>query len=403
LFCILRKKLFKNKTKIVYKPCAFPHKRGMLKTVQELEEYCQKAATGAWLAIDTEFNRTTTYWAQLCLIQMNSPVAGITALDPMALGNEQLHSFYTLLQSQKVMKIIHSGRQDLEIFHVSAGVLPSPLFDTQVAASVLGYGEQVGYDKLVKACVGKGIDKSSRFTDWTRRPLRKEQIEYALDDVRYLPMLYETLRKGLEERGRGEWIQEEMAVLLSPVTYTPAPEDAWRKIKTRGGSAAFVGRVKVLATWREESAIRRNWNRTRVLRDEVLLKIAAEPPAHRDELVHFPAAGKAVQQEAAELFDRLATAEPVRTPPAPAWAGEPMPSLELLRLLLRIRCQQEEVAERLLASSDDLEKLARFAEKADVPCLQGWRYKVFGEQALALLEGRLTLRYDPAAKVVVVA
>jgi len=362
----------------------------------ELAAFCKRQATAEFITVDTEFMRDSTYWPKLCLAQVGGPreAAAIDTLAP----DIDLAPLLELMKNPKVLKVFHSARQDLEIFFLLMDALPEPIFDSQVAAMVCGFGDSVGYDKLVRKLTGKHIDKSKRFTDWSRRPLKQGQIDYALSDVVHLRPVYEKLRRQVENRARTAWLDEEMAVLNSPDTYRLEPETAWRRLKTRSASPRYLALLRALAAWREAEAQRRDVPRNRVLRDEQLFDMAAHHPATAEELSHTrgfsqeAARGRIGQAILAALEEGLAVPEadcPVPPPQRdqPAGLG---PLVDLLKVLLKLQCERHDVAQKLVASVADLERIAA-DDDAEVRALTGWRREIFGESALALKQGRLGL------------
>jgi len=361
-----------------------------------LEELTYRLKKARYLTVDTEFMRENTYWPILCLIQL-ADADGAYAIDPMAEGLD-LTPFYDLMFDDGVLKVFHACRQDMEIFYHATGRLPAPVFDTQVAAMVCGYGDSVGYETLVKRITGNTLDKTARFTDWSRRPLSERQVRYALGDVTYLREIYERLSAKLAETGREAWVSEEMALLTDPATYELDPEQAWKRLKLRSSSPRFLARIRALAKWREEEARRRDVPRNRVAKDAVLTEIAAHPPPRPEELDHVRGLSAGFHKSGAGrgLWNALQAAEAIPEDELPArerskTERSPAPPVtDLLKLLLKIKCQQAGVATRLVASSDEVEALAR-DDNADVKPLTGWRNAVFGRDALALKHGTLAL------------
>ena len=362
-----------------------------------LAELCTRLAQQAYVAVDTEFMRESTYWARLCLIQVASDDEA-AAIDPLSEGLD-LSPFYELMASPNVVKVFHAARQDLEIFHHERGIVPRPLFDTQIAAMVCGFGDSVGYEKLAAKLAGAKIDKSSQFTDWARRPLSPRQIDYAVADVTHLRRVYEKLRDKLRQSQRENWLNEEMAVLADPDTYAVHPEQAWRRIKTRNRGGRFLAVLKALAAWRDIEAQQRDKPRNRILRDEVLLAIAADSPRSVDDLKRvrsFPR-NYADRPEAKAILDAVERGLAVDENSLPEAEGrKPLPRgaaplVELLRVLLKMKCDHHDVAQKLIASADDLEQIALANGEADVAALHGWRRELFGEDALALKRGELAL------------
>lgn len=369
----------------------------VLTDTDALAAFCEEARAEAYVTVDTEFIRDKTYWPKLCLVQVATARAAV-CIDPLSEGID-LAPLHALLDDASVLKVFHAARQDLEIFYHATGRVPAPIFDTQVAAMVCGFGDQVGYEALIAKTVGARIDKTSRFTDWSRRPLSERQLAYALADVTHLRGAYDYLAARLETTGRAHWLAEEMAVLADPATYELDPQDAWKRIKTRGGNPRFKAIVRALAVWREREAQTRDVPRNRVMKDDVLMDVAANAPGDAqalDALRSVPRgfaasrAGQGVLAAVAEAQaipkDRLPKSDG-RAPPPPAHVG---PVTDLLKVLLKRNCEVENVASRLVASGDDLEAIA-LDDNADVPALKGWRRALFGEDALALKRGELAL------------
>ena len=367
----------------------------VITTTAELDALVTTLSVAEFLAVDTEFMREQTYYSQLCLIQIsNGTVAA--AIDPLA-PDIDLRSLWRLLADPSTTKVFHAAHQDLEIFLKEMGTLPLPLFDTQIAAMVLGHGDQVGYDRLVRAVLKHDIDKSSRFTDWSRRPLSARQISYALDDVIYLAEMYPKLRAELDERGRAGWLDDENARLVDPASYHTVPEDAWKRIKVRNMKAPALRRMMHLASWRETEAQTRNLPRNRILRDETILDLAGTnplEPAEFGKIRNFPggANGKLVTPVLAVL--REVEAMPDSSLPEPRAEGRtpkpPAAVMELLRVLLKHITDKEGIAPRLVASADELEALA-LDDNAPVRAQSGWRHDIFGAAALRLKHGRIAL------------
>lgn len=360
-----------------------------------LTDIVAQFSSAAFLAIDTEFMRETTYYPLLCLIQVSDGTNAV-AIDPLADGLD-LTPFWQLLKNEAITKVFHAGRQDLEIFVHLMGELPTSIYDTQIAAMVCGLGDQVGYDKLVQHYKSIEIDKSSRFTDWSKRPLSDKQLRYALDDVVHLAEIYPQMIKALEEASRTNWLDEELAVLRDIKIYRPEPEDMWQKVKIRNAKPVLLNRLKFLASWRETEAQRRNLPRNRLLRDETLLDLAASNPKSLkgfDKIRGFP--GGANGKLAAVILTVLQAADAVDKENWPKAKQHkrtekpPQAVIELLRVLMKDVCEAHQVAPKLLASSDDLEALA-LSDTADIKALQGWRFDIFGKPALALKAGKLAL------------
>lgn len=363
----------------------------------ELRELCVRLNAAEFLTIDTEFVRTSTYYSQLCLIQVADDHDAY-AIDALAPGLD-LTPFYDLLNNGDPMMVFHACRQDLEIFYLASGKLPHRLFDTQVAGMVCGFGESVGYETLVKTMTNGKLDKAIRFTDWSRRPLSHKQLDYALGDVTYLRKIYRKLSAELEKNGRAAWLEEEVAVLEDPRTYDMDVGDAWKRVKTRSSNRRFLARVRELATWRETEARRRDIPRNRVIRDEVLLQIAAHPPDNYNALKNVRALPKryhANPDKAKDILAGLARAEALAEdqlpdPPKERRKADKMAAvLDLLKIFLKYRGNDSGVAPKLIASARDLEELV-LGNREDLALLKGWRHELFGKDALALIEGKIAL------------
>jgi ribonuclease D len=366
----------------------------------DLEAFCQRLAKEPFVAVDTEFMRETTYWPRLCLIQAaGSEISAV--IDPLAEGLD-LAPFLKLMADPKIEKVLHAGRQDVEIFN-NLGVIPRPLFDTQIAAMAAGFGEQIANDALVRQMLRIDIDKSSRFTDWSRRPLSQAQYDYALADVVHLADLYPKLRARLERDGRLAWVEEEMADLVDAANYDTTPENAWRRLKPRRHSQKYLVVFRAVAAWRERMAQERDQPRGRILKDEAIDEIATQTPTDADQLGRLRSTSKgfAGSRFAPELLQavREALADPQVHAPAPERpkAGPPPQAtgaiVELLKVLLKARAEETGVASKLIATVADLEKIA-VDDKADTPALQGWRREAFGEDALRVKRGELALVLD---------
>ena len=363
---------------------------------EELAEACARLSGAPYIAVDTEFMREQTFWPRLCLIQIAAN-GNEFLIDSLAPGLD-LTPFFELMVNERVLKVFHSARQDIEIVHHLARVIPHPIFDTQVAAMVCGFGEAVSYSMLVKRLLNRNLDKTSRFTDWSRRPLSERQLTYALGDVVHLRELYPKLRAQLDKSERASWLSEEMGVLTDPATYQLHPEHAWRRLKMRIKTPKALAVLMELAAWREREAQAQDVPRSRILKDEALYDIASQAPRTPEDLgslrtLHNGFArsmrGRAVLEAVGRGLDR----DPSSIPPIER--GEPMPPeaqavVDLLRVLLKATAGQHGVAPKLIATSDELEEIAR-SDNTDVPVLRGWRRKLFGEDALALKRGELAL------------
>jgi ribonuclease D len=362
-----------------------------------LAEFCARQRTAGFVAIDTEFMRERTYWPILCLVQ----VAGseeAAAIDALAPGID-LAPLLALMADESTLKVFHAARQDIEIFFNLTGAIPAPLFDTQIAAMVCGFGDAASYETLVSKLAHTSLDKSSRFTDWSHRPLTERQIRYALDDVVHLRTVYGRLQQKLAENGRETWFAEEMAALIDPAIYRSDPTDAWRRFRLRGRvDPRFFGVLREVAAWREAAAQHRNLPRGRVIKDEAVLEITSHLPRTVEALARTRSLGKGVAEgrlggEILDAIRRGIAAAGSIAPPVPARADTPPglgPLIELLRVLLKHRCEEHQVAQKLVASADDLDAIAA-DDHAGVPALSGWRYEIFGKDALAVKHGRLAL------------
>ena len=349
-----------------------------------------------FVAVDTEFMRENSYWPDLCLVQVASPDEA-AAIDPKA-DNINLEPLLELMvRNDDILKVFHAGGQDLEIIHNLTGEVPNPLFDTQVAAMALGYGEQIGYSNLVESVLGHNLDKGARFTDWSRRPLDKRQIDYAIADVTHLATIFPKLVNKLVKTGRGAWLDEEMDRLADPSSFAFPPEDAWKRLKLPSRNPAVLGRLKALAGWRETEARSKNLPRGRIVKDDTLNELAAHPPKTQEDLgkVRGLSSGWRNNDIGARLMAALAKAEPLddsdlpaREPRRPGLTKDAVLVSDLLKLLLKIRAKEAGVAAKLIARSDELESLAAGVRK-DLNILSGWRFDEFGRDALDLVEGRL--------------
>jgi ribonuclease D len=368
----------------------------LITDTETLAAFCARLAAADYVAVDTEFMRENTYWADLCLIQLASPDEA-AAVDPKASGLD-LAPMLDLLVEADVLKIFHAGGQDIEIIHNMTGKTPSPVFDTQVAAMALGMGEQVSYINLVASFTGANLDKGARFTDWARRPLDKRQLDYAIGDVTHLIELFPKLLGRLKKTGRGDWLDEEMARLTTPENYVNDPWTAWQRIRLPSRKAEALGRLKALAAWREMEAQRRDLPRGRIVKDETLADLAAHPPGDQEALGRVRGLSKTwtTNDMGARLMEALEAAVPLpesempeRDAGKPRLGSDSVLVADLLKLLLKIRCKEADVAPKLIGKADHLEALAAGVREG-LPLLNGWRYEVFGRDALALVEGRLS-------------
>jgi ribonuclease D len=370
----------------------------LITTTSELAAACKRMASHPFVTVDTEFLRETTYYPLLCVAQMGSADEAMV-IDALAPGID-LAPFFALMADKKVMKVFHAARQDIEIVWHRAQLIPHPIFDTQVAAMVLGYGDSISYDQLVQRITGDTLDKSHRFTDWTRRPLSEAQLSYAVSDVTHLRQVYLALVDDLGRRGRVDWVQEEMQVLTSADTYRMDPENAWQRLKTRVRKPKELAVLIEVAAWREREAQARDVPRSRVLKDEVIGDIAVQAPTTTDKLKSLRSLPKGFERsrwgEAIVAAVARGLACDVRALPRPARQQPSANStavVELLKVLLRMISERHHVAAKVIATVDDLERIAA-DDAADVPALSGWRRELFGEKALALKRGELALAIE---------
>jgi ribonuclease D len=368
-------------------------------TTADLIAFCKRLEKAPFIAVDTEFMRETTYWPKLCLIQAASSEVG-ACIDPLADGID-LSSFLALLADPKIEKVFHAARQDVEIFN-NLGVIPRPMFDTQVAAMAAGYGEQVAYDALVRSMLKIDLDKSSRFTDWARRPLSDAQLSYALADVTHLAAIYPKLHASLEKADRLSWVEGEMANLTDPALYDTAPENAWKRLKPRKTASKYLSVFRSVAAWREATAQQRDQPRSRILKDEAIDEVATQAPTDADGLNRLRSVPKgfAGSRFGPDLIDAIKAglASPDAHAPVVESRGSPPAAgagaiVELLKVLLKARSEDAKVASKLIATMSDLEKIAN-DDNAETPALQGWRREAFGEDALRLKRGELALVLD---------
>ncbi len=367
-------------------------------TSKELADTCARLARHPFVTIDTEFLRETTYYPLLCVAQMASTDEAVV-VDALAEGID-LAPFFALMTNEKVVKVFHAARQDLEIVWNMAGVIPHPIFDSQVAAMVLGYGDSISYDQLVQRITGDTLDKSNRFTDWTRRPLTEAQLTYAISDVTHLRDVYLALSDDLKKRGRTEWVEAEMAILTSPETYRMDPDNAWERLKTRVRKPKELAILIEVAAWREREAQTRDVPRGRVLKDDVIGDIAVQAPTTMERLAGLRSLPKGFERSRwgeaiLEAVKRGLERDPKTLPRLdrfrPAQNGAA--TVELLKVLLRMTAESHGVAAKVIATVDDLDRIAA-DDEADVPALKGWRRELFGEKALALKRGQLALAVE---------
>jgi ribonuclease D len=377
----------------------------LIATTEELAEVCERMAQHRFITVDTEFLRETTYYPLLCVAQIASPDEAVV-VDTLAQGID-LKPFFALMADEKVVKVFHAARQDIEIVWNMAAKIPHPIFDTQVAAMVLGYGDSISYDQLVQRITGDQLDKSNRFTDWTRRPLTDAQISYALSDVTHLRDVYLKLDADLHKRERSNWVEAEMGVLTSPETYRADPERAWERLKSRVRKPKDLAVLIEVAAWREREAQTRDVPRSRVLKDEVIGDIAVQAPTTIERLGHLRSLPKGFErsrwgEQIVDAVKRGLERDPKSLPRFERFrpAANGAATVELLKVLLRMTAERHGVAAKVIATVDELDRIAA-DDEADVPALKGWRRELFGEKALALKHGRLALAIEKGRVVTV--
>jgi ribonuclease D len=363
---------------------------------QTLADLCARLSLSPYVAVDTEFMRENSYWPDLCLVQI-ADAHEAAAIDPKAAGLDMRPLLDLLVENEDVLKVFHAGGQDIEIVHNLTGKTPHPMFDTQIAAMALGLGEQIGYGNLVDAWLGVTLDKGARFTDWGRRPLDKRQIDYAIGDVTYLIQMFPVMLDKLRSTGRGDWLDQEMERISDPSHYVNLPEEAWKRVKIASRKPDVLGRLKALAAWREIEAQDKNLPRGRIVKDETLADIASHPPRTQEDLAKVRGLSPAWRANdiGARMMDALSRHTPLskedlpeRDPRKPGLGKDGALVADLLKLLLKIRSRDINVASRLLARSDDLDALAS-GVRDNLSILEGWRYEQFGRDAVDLVEGRM--------------
>ena len=361
-----------------------------------LAELCARLSKSEFVAVDTEFMRENSYWPDLCLVQIADDKEA-AAIDPKSPGLDLAPLLHLLTGNEEVLKVFHAGGQDIEIVHNLTGKTPHPLFDTQIAAMALGQGEQIGYSNLVDAYLSISLDKGARFTDWARRPLDKRQIDYAIGDVTHLASIFPLMLEELKKTGRGSWLNQEMERISDPSNYVTLPDDAWKRVRIASRKPDVLGRLKALAAWREREAQDKNLPRGRIAKDETLADLASHPPRAQEDLskVRGLSAAWKTNDIGARLMAAVAEAVPLsreempeRDPRRPGLTKDSALVADLLKLLLKIRAKEINVASRLLARSDDLEMLAA-GVRDELPILEGWRFEQFGHDAVDLVEGRM--------------
>ena len=372
----------------------------LITTTESLTALCTRLADETYITVDTEFMRESTYWPDLCLIQVaGAEINGL--IDPLAPGLD-LAPFFDLMNNPDVLKVFHAARQDIEIMVHRAGIVPHPVFDTQIAAMVCGFGDQVGYEAIVRRLAKAQIDKSSRFTDWSRRPLSDKQLVYALADVTHLRVVYEGLKAELDRNGREHWLREEMDILTNPATYRTEPEDAWKRIKVRLRSKKQLGVLVEVAAWREREAREKNVPRSRVLKDDAIAEVATQMPQTREALNQLRALPKGIGTsrvgeallkavKAGLEIDQKLLPQPDDGRDDQSEATQA--AAEVLKLALKVICEQEGIAPKLVASSSDIDAIAE-DDSADVHLMHGWRRELFGDLALAIKRGEAVIGFE---------
>lgn len=366
-------------------------------TTDGLAEACRVFAKAPFVTVDTEFIRETTFWPELCLIQMASDDLAVI-VDPLAPGID-LAPFFDLMADENVIKVFHAARQDLEIVYKLGGLLPAPMFDTQIAAMVCGFGESIAYDQLVAKTTEGRIDKTSRFTDWRRRPLSEQQLVYALADVTFLRDVYKVLKARIAAEGRDDWLDDEMAVLANPETYDVHPDDVWKRLKLRVRKPIELAILKEVAAWREREARTRDQPRGRIMKDDTIYEIAQQQPRDEQTLSRLRTIPKGFERshngkEILAAIERAMAIPKSELPAIPKLPNLPegtAAAVEFLKVLLKIVVDEEGVAGKMIASGDDLEQLAAYGAEAEIPAMSGWRRTIFGDRALELLEGKAAL------------
>ncbi|HEX8217088.1 MAG TPA: ribonuclease D [Allosphingosinicella sp.] len=372
------------------------HIHPLITDSESLAFLCERLARSPFVAVDTEFMRENTYWPDLCLFQIASAEEA-AAIDPKAEGIDLTPLLNLLVNNEHVIKVFHAGGQDIEIIFNLTGGTPHPIFDTQIAAMALGLGEQIGYSNLCESLLGKSLDKGARFTDWGRRPLEPRQIDYAIGDVTHLAVLFTKMLERLRRTGRGAWLDQEMERIADPANYINDPALAWKKVRVQSRKPEVLGRLKAAAAWREIEARSKNLPRGRIMKDETLADVALHPPATQEKLAQVRGLSPSWRTNdiGARLMEAMANADPLpasELPPrddkSPGLGKEGALIADLLKLLLKIRARESNVAPRLIARSEELEMLAA-GRREGLQILEGWRFEEFGRDALDLVEGRL--------------
>ncbi|WP_345118730.1 ribonuclease D [Bartonella pachyuromydis] len=353
-----------------------------------------------FITVDTEFIRETTFWPQLCLIQLASPDTTVL-IDPMS-QNIDLQPFFDLMKDEKIVKVFHAARQDIETIYHLGGIIPSPLFDTQIAGSICGFGDSISYDQIVQRCTGQQLDKSSRFTDWSCRPLSEKQLLYALADVTYLRDVYLLLKKQLEKNKRTHWMDDEIAILLTPKTYDMPEEEAWKKVKGKIRKPRELAVLQKIAAWRERKARKYNIPRRHVMKDESLIEIAIQQPTDEIALKRLRSLNKnwdkfSIAHTLIKAINEGLEVDLATLPPLPKYnpLNETSTALiELLKVLLKLVANENGIAPKIIATTNDLEKIANGCIKKNIPAMNGWRYEIFGKKAEQMLKGQIGFYFD---------
>jgi ribonuclease D len=371
----------------------------IIKTTEELSEACEKITQHPYCTVDTEFLRESTFWPELCLVQLACP--GDEWIVDVLAKDMDFRPLLALMKNENVVKVFHAARQDIEIMYHLSGEVPHPVFDTQVAAMVCGYGDSISYDQLVYRITGRQLDKSSRFTDWSKRPLSQKQLEYALADVTHLREVYISIKANLEEQNRAHWVAEEMEILTSPETYDMPPENAWQRLKMRVRKPRELALMKKLAHWREETARAANVPRGRIIRDDAIYDVCSRAPTRMEQLSDMRSLNRGFDKsrygpEILRIVSEVKAQDPNSFPKIPKPKQTPegcAACTEMLKVLLKITVEKYGVAAKIIATVDELEKIAA-DNNADVPALHGWRRELFGNTALDLKNGKIALGYN---------